>query len=116
MTALSAAGFGALIGVIVAKVWDTLQARRTRSRHLEVELATAEIVDGTQLRQELWRELDELRDRLDRVQDELDRSRRENLRLLAEHTTLKAEHQVLRRDHETLLAKYAELEAQLAGA
>jgi predicted nuclease with TOPRIM domain len=87
---------GAILGGLGVAIYNG------RNRRTE-----AEIVDGTALRQELWKEIENLRARIDAMQEDLDKTRQSYLELLEKHVTLKTQHDRLKFDHDELLAKFA---------
>lgn len=105
-------GAAAVIGVVASKLWDAWRDRRRGA----AEVQTAEIVDASTLRAELWREL-ELRDqRIDQLQAALDTAKREALDLLRKYNQLEVDHTQLKHEHEALQARHDELHARLATA
>jgi chromosome segregation ATPase len=108
VTALVAAA-SALLGATVKGLWEWLRSRNSSAATVQ----TARIEDAAEMRAELWREVNALRDRVDAMQIDLDASRRSYIELLAEHTTLKAEYRTLKHEHDALGLRYADLESRL---
>lgn len=110
-------GAASFVAALMSKGgWDWLKSRREASASVQ----TAQIVDDSHIRAELWEALQKMQERtdgrIDSMQLALDSSRREYIELLSEHALLKAEHASLKSEHESLRIKYAALELRVNNA
>lgn len=110
----AATGALAAVGALMAKGgWGYLKSRRVAT----AEVQTAQIVDDSHIRTELWEALQKMQERtdtrIDAMQLALDVSRKEHIETLGSFALLKAEHAALKSEHETLKIRYAALELRV---